>query len=372
MKLQGLALLEGADRLRKAEAAAIASVGRLGIAADEAGRVVAAIASAVAVAGGDDEAVLLSIGTPAGMPDHVVAHLRSPGGGSRGAEAYAGLADVVTVRVLPDGFVIIELCWKVRETILAASPEVEGEAAGHAMQALSAMERALLAEVKARRAMEELLSVVTHALRNPIGSMASASDLIQMAPGDPATLEAATGILARSSRAALRLIADVEQLNQIDSGTLQLASLELRPSLIADSAVEIARPIAVRRKVDLRTEKDGIQSVIMGDLDRLIQAIGNLVVSAVEHSPDGGTVTLRMRAGDGGVVFDVEDQGPHVSPEALPDLFDRLRQTGPRRRSAGAFALAVARELVEAHSGTIACESVPGGVTIMRVTLPGP
>ena len=374
MRLATLVMLEGNDRAVRARQHALDATRSLGLSAGDAERVVEGVARAVEALSARQDRLLLTIGMPMGSPPRAVAWIRSQGGAAPASddETLISAADDVSVREMPGGFATTVLRWRVQDPGKApSSPAVEGEATEWVLQSLSQLERMVLAERKARAETEELLGIVAHALRNPIGSMASASDLLQLSPADAGTVEAATGIISRSSRAALRLISDLEQLNQIDAGTLRLNTQELRPSLIADSALELARPLAQRRSVGLKNEREAqFQKLLVGDPDRLIQAIGNLVLAAVEHAPEGDTVTLRLRAEDGFILFEVEDRGPHVPPDAVSGLFARLRKTGPRRRAGGAFGLAAARELIEAHSGRIECASVFGGCTTMRVRLP--
>ena len=373
MRLAALILLEGPGCAMRARQAATDAAQALGLPAGDAARVVEGVATAIHAMAARQDTMLLAIGMPAGSPPRAVAWIRSQGGAPLAPDdaTLAAASDDVSVRELPGGLVTTVLRWRVAAPSRAVTtPVIAPEAMEWAMQSLGNLERAVLQERKARADSEELLGIVAHALRNPIGSMASAADLLQLSPADPTTLEAATGIISRSSRAALRLIADLEQLNQIDAGTLRLNTQELRPSLICDSAVELARPLAQRRSVELRAEKEGVQRLLVGDPDRLIQALGNLVLAAVEHAPEGDVVTLRLRAEDSFILFEVEDRGPHVPPDAVSALFDRLRKSGPRRKAGGAFGLAAARELIEAHAGRIECASVFGGCTTMRVRLP--
>ena len=113
------------------------------------------------------------------------------------------------------------------------------------------------------------------------------------------------------------------------------------------------------------------ETTVVGDVDRLIQAVGNVVVASVEQSPENEAVVLRVRAEDPHVVFEIEDRGPAVPPEAVATFFDRLRKTGPRRRSSSSFGLAAARELVLAHGGKLTVETMPNGSTKFVATLPG-
>lgn len=361
--------IEDAARARASARAAFASLGLGGGALERAVEGAAAVAASMLTR---HASVIFSVGVSSEDPPRPAACVRAraaPGSEAVDAASLRDLADEVDHCEMPDGRVKLVLCWEAPPGLVR--PELSDDTVAVTLHALDEMERSWRRDHRARKAMEDLLGVVAHGLRNPIGSMASAAELLQLVPREDATVDAAAGILTRSARSALRLIADLEQLHRLDAGLLHLERQEVRPSALAEAAVEVARHQAQRRNVVLDVTKESSGPLLMADADRIIQALGNLVVTAVDQSPEGERVRVTLREEDGAAVFEVSDNGPHVPADVLPSLFDRYRKHGPRRRGGAGLSLAIARELIEAHGGRVSCESAAGEPTRIRVVLPG-
>ena len=103
---------------------------------------------------------------------------------------------------------------------------------------------------------------------------------------------------------------------------------------------------------------------MIGDPDRLEQAIQNLAANALRHTPDGGTVTLSAASVDGGVRLSVGDTGPGIAPEHLPKIFDRFYKVDVSRKASGGsgLGLSIAKAIVERHGGTISARNDNGAV----------
>ena len=361
--------MEDAPRARASARAAFTSLGLAGAALERAIEGAAAVAAAMLTR---HASVIFAVGVSSEDPPRPAACVRVravPGAETVDAASLRDLADEVDDCEMPDGRMKMVLCWEAPPGLVR--PNLSDDTVAVTLHALDEMERAWRRDHRARKAMEDLLGIVAHGLRNPIGSMASAAELLQLVPREEATVDAAAGILSRSARSALRLIADLEQLHRLDSGLLHIEKQEVRSSALADAAIEVARPQAQRRNVALDFAKDASGPVLMADADRIVQALGNLVVTAVDQSPEGDRVKVTLREEDGAAVFEVTDNGPHVPEDMLPSLFDRYRKHGPRRRGGAGLSLAIARELIEAHGGRVTCESAPGEPTRIRVVLPG-
>jgi signal transduction histidine kinase len=114
--------------------------------------------------------------------------------------------------------------------------------------------------------------------------------------------------------------------------------------------------------------------MVLGDAERLLQVIHNLVGNAIKFTPGGGCITVRMRAAEGAIVLEVEDTGIGIAPDILPHIFDEFTQgasrTPDRSRGLG-LGLAIARHLIELHGGAIEAASPgEGGGTTFTVRLP--
>jgi two-component system sensor histidine kinase BaeS len=137
-----------------------------------------------------------------------------------------------------------------------------------------------------------------------------------------------------------------------------------RAALAAQDARLRAAGLAVRADVDGPVP-------VLGDADRLHQAIANLLANAARYCRTGDEVSLRVAADGGLAVAQVADTGPGIAPDALPHVFERLWRGPDSRSVAGSgIGLAVVRELVTAHGGTVDAESTPGHGATFTIRLP--
>ena len=176
--------------------------------------------------------------------------------------------------------------------------------------------------------------------------------------------EAHLAALLDETRVLERLIEDLRTLALAEAGTL---ALHREPTDIATLARDVAAAFA-GGGVSVAVEADPPPAL---DVDpvRIRQVLANLVANAVRHTPPDGTVRLTVRAGSGGgATVEVADEGPGIPPELLPHVFERFVKS-PASRGSG-LGLAIAKQLVEAHGGTIAAESAPGAGTRVMFELP--
>lgn len=130
---------------------------------------------------------------------------------------------------------------------------------------------------------------------------------------------------------------------------------------------------AQQQAVTLSAEADPGLPEVEVDPDRMAQVLGNLLDNALRHTPAGGRVDCRASAADGAVTFTITDTGPGITPQDLPNIFERFyRSDASRQRDGGGsgLGLAIARSLVEAHGGRLWAESPPGTGARLCVTLP--
>jgi signal transduction histidine kinase len=111
-------------------------------------------------------------------------------------------------------------------------------------------------------------------------------------------------------------------------------------------------------------------AILHGDPDRLEQVLQNLTVNALRFTPDGGTITLKAEAVDGGIRLTVRDTGPGIPDTHLPLIFDRFYKADAARRATGGsgLGLSIARAIIERHGGTMTVYNDGGAVFV--ITLP--
>jgi signal transduction histidine kinase len=158
----------------------------------------------------------------------------------------------------------------------------------------------------------------------------------------------------------------------IDSGmTMTLTEVDLVS--LARNAVEDLEPRAEVKHISLLLDAPSAVPPIMADSTRIGQVVTNLLTNAIKYSDEHTTVTLRIGAQDHAVTLTVSDQGFGISPENLPNLFQRfyrVQDRHTRRIEGSGLGLYITRSIVERHSGHITVESEPGKGSTFTVTLP--
>jgi signal transduction histidine kinase len=170
-----------------------------------------------------------------------------------------------------------------------------------------------------------------------------------------------------------RLVEDLRQLSLVEAGKMEL-------DLVPVDAAETVRSVAARFEHEVAEGGTAIEvrvplmlPRIRADQNRIDQVLGNLVRNALTHLPPGGLIRLEASTYPGGVLFSVSDNGPGISPEELPYIFERFyRADRSRARVTGGagLGLSIARSLVEAHGGRIRAESEPGEGTTISFVIP--
>jgi PAS domain S-box-containing protein len=230
---------------------------------------------------------------------------------------------------------------------------------------------------EAVRAREDLLAIVSHDLRNPLGVVLASTALLLKANLPPDKQERArrqVEAIQRAGNRMNRLIRDLLDFASIQAGRL---SVSLRPQDVAamvNEVLEVTEPIAAPKSLRLVADvAPGL--AIRCDHDRVIQLFSNLVGNSVKFTPEGGTITVHAAfAPDEHVVrFSVADTGPGIPAQELPYVFDRYYQAQRKNRDGIGLGLSIARGIVEAHGGRIWVESEEGkGSTFFFTLPPGP
>jgi PAS domain S-box-containing protein len=241
--------------------------------------------------------------------------------------------------------------------------------------ALLARERLARAEAeKANRAKDEFLATLSHELRTPLNSLRLWAGVLRQEPLEPATLAKAIDTIDRNAALQAQLIDDLLDISRIASGKLRL---ELRPldlGSVIEASVETVRAAADDKGITLARAVDPDVSPVLGDATRLQQVLWNLLTNALKFTPPGGRIEILLRRRDGLAELRVRDTGQGIASDLLPRIFDRFRQgdsSTTRPQGGLGLGLAIARQLVELHGGSIKAESAGEGYgTTMTVTLP--
>jgi PAS domain S-box-containing protein len=224
----------------------------------------------------------------------------------------------------------------------------------------------------ARRAIaerESVLSIVSHDLRNPLNTVSMAASLLLENVSEQKKQAQAT-IIRRCVDQMTRLIQDLLDAAHVEAGALHVESRVCEAGDLVRSAAEVSTPLAESRSITVRVRSD-VRQLVIADRNRILQVFMNLLTNAFDHTPEGGTVEVRVEHDvEGTVRFVVEDSGTGISAADLPRVFDRFWQARKTARAGAGLGLAIAKGIVEAHQGRMWVESEPGAGATFSFTLP--
>jgi signal transduction histidine kinase len=215
---------------------------------------------------------------------------------------------------------------------------------------------------------EQILAIVSHDLRNPLGAIElSVSSLVQHFGDDPHARKS-LDVIRRSTERMERLIRDLLDLASIAAGTLAIDAKPEEVELILDEVVNGYEPLARDRGLELVRAWDGERTHVACDRARIIQLVSNLVDNALKFCATGDCVTVGATVDDTRVTIDVEDTGPGIANADRARIFDPCSSAdGPRKHGMGLY---IAKGIVISHGGTIELASSSGRGAHFSITLP--
>lgn len=243
-------------------------------------------------------------------------------------------------------------------------------------EALHQSERSARAEAeKANRLKDEFLATLSHELRNPLNVILGYAEVLLRSDEARTSqfVRRAAEVLKRNALAQSRLVRDLLDLSRLHIGKLSLNYEVVSLTTIINNAVETVNSEAALKQIEIRIE--GAEEVIFVNADplRFEQIIWNLLNNAVKFTPVGGTVTIRLSSERGRARITVEDTGPGVEPQFLPHVFEMFRQadaSSSRPHGGMGIGLALVKQLIELHGGTVAAASTLGQGARFTIELP--
>ena len=240
---------------------------------------------------------------------------------------------------------------------------------------LLAQESALRAEAEAANGLkDEFLATLSHELRSPMTAILGWAKMLRAGHLEQHNVIRAVEVIERNALAQNRLIEDLLDVSRIITGKM---FLELKPVALASivqTAIEVTQPAAQVKDISILTNFASEAVMVSGDANRLQQVAWNLLSNAVKFTPAGGQITVAVNYVQGFAKIVVSDWGEGIAPEFLPFVFDRFRQAdGKKNRRHGGLGLglAIVRQMVELHGGTVAVASAGlGQGTTFTVSLP--
>jgi len=223
---------------------------------------------------------------------------------------------------------------------------------------LEAERSARMTAQQATRIKDEFLATLSHELRTPLSSILGWTHILKrnVAALKPEDLQRGIDAIDRNARAQARLIDDLLDLSRIMSGKVRLDVQQLSMLDIVQSAIESAEPAAKAKDIRLAVILDTHPATVTADGGRLQHVIWNLLSNAIKFTPKGGQIRVLLQRVNACVELSVSDTGIGIPASFLPHVFDRFSQKdASTTRSYGGLGLglAISRQLVELHEGSI-------------------
>jgi len=235
---------------------------------------------------------------------------------------------------------------------------------------LARIEQAFAKQQASEQRLRQFLADASHELRTPLTSIRGYSELFRLGAAErPGDLSAAMRRIEDEATRMGVLVDDLLLLARLDQGR----PLELVPVDLASVAREVAADAAVVDAGRAITFTAPSPVVVLGDEQRLRQAIANLVRNALYHTPPGTPVEVTVRADGARAAVSVTDHGPGIAPEHLGKIFERFyRADSSRTRESGGMGLglAIVSSIAEAHGGSARVESEVGSGATFTIELP--
>jgi PAS domain S-box-containing protein len=226
----------------------------------------------------------------------------------------------------------------------------------------------------ANRLKDEFIAVLSHELRTPLSSVLGWAHVLNMRGLPPERAQHAIQAIVRGAQAATQLVNSLLDLSRIMSGKLHLEMKRLDLVSVVKAAVDTVRPAADARHLALEVTLPRSPVIMTGDAARLQQIVWNLLSNATKFTPEGGRIEVRLVQTGSQAQIQVSDNGRGIRAEFLPHVFDRFAQAENKTREGHVglgLGLAIARELVQGHGGTIqAASEGEGRGSTFTVTLP--
>ncbi len=232
-----------------------------------------------------------------------------------------------------------------------------------------AAEASLRQAVQAR---DEVLAVVSHDLRNPVGTIFSAASLLLTFDPPPEKREEHLRAVKRSAERINRLIQDLLDVARMEAGALTVHPAAFEVESVILEVKDSHTPSAEEKGITLQVEVPPDFPKGWGDRHRVIQALTNLVENAVRETPEGGHVTLgAQKDADGETILCfVQDTGAGIPPEDQDRLFDRFWQVSRKDKGGAGLGLSIVKGIVDAHDGQVWLESSEGKGSRFWFSLP--
>jgi len=224
---------------------------------------------------------------------------------------------------------------------------------------IAASERARKVAEEASQLKDEFLATMSHEIRTPLNAVLGWTRILRTQPRLKRR-DHALEVIERNAASQLRLVEDLLDMARVISGKLRLELKTVALEDVVGAAIDVVTPGAAAKNITITTSFDERRPAINGDFDRLQQAVWNLMSNAVKFTEPGGRVDVQITGLGAMVELTVRDTGQGIARDFLPYLFDRFRQadaSASRRHGGLGLGLALVRQIVELHGGSVTASS---------------
>ncbi|HXF25056.1 MAG TPA: HAMP domain-containing sensor histidine kinase [Gemmatimonadaceae bacterium] len=222
----------------------------------------------------------------------------------------------------------------------------------------------------------EFVSVASHELKTPINVILGYVELLE--DGIYGKLQdqqrEVCETIAAQARNLTRLVRRLLDVSRFEAGGGALECRQLNLGRFLDTLQSSFSVLAMQRSVHFQVDRsESLPTEVRWDEDRMSEVVGNLLSNAFKFTPRGGRVELSAEAHDDDVVIEVRDTGAGIPPEQLPRIFQKFYQADNQAKASAkgtGLGLAIAKEIVEAHGGSISATSIAGQGATFRITMP--
>jgi PAS domain S-box-containing protein len=226
----------------------------------------------------------------------------------------------------------------------------------------------------ADRRKDEFLAMLAHELRNPLAPIASAAEMLRMLAGGDPKVAKASEVIGRQARHLSALVDDLLDVSRVTRGLVELNKERVDLGAVVERAIEQSRPLLAAKGHALTVHAAAAHPLVLGDRNRLVQIVVNLLNNAAKYTPQGGAIVLGLRTDGASATLTVQDNGIGIDGALLPHVFDLFTQAEralDRSQGGLGIGLALVKTIATLHGGEVTAASAgPGQGSTFTVSLP--
>jgi signal transduction histidine kinase len=219
----------------------------------------------------------------------------------------------------------------------------------------------------------ELMGIVAHDLKNPLGAIRGFGELIHADWVPISEVKHVAGRIVETSDRMITLVRNLLDANRADQGHLQMTIVALDLTTVVEAAIWQYHAAAKAKQISIGFQTTGEPVYVLADELAIMQVVDNIISNAVKYSPHGRRVFVRLESGEHSICLHVQDEGPGISAEDMTKLFGKFARLSTQPtggEDSTGLGLSIVKKMVEAMNGKVWCESEPGKGATFVVELP--